>query len=89
MTIAELQGLAEHARLSHGYWLACARNGGNGRYGPAYCLDGAASWRRRYAELLTQIRAKRRPRERHPTEAQRKAGLALARAAARVGLAPT
>lgn len=57
-TIAELRSLADHARLSHRHWLQTARNGGSGSYGPAYCLDGAARWRRRLADLLRQVRAR-------------------------------
>jgi len=53
-----LEGLASHARLSHAYWLTCARQGGNGRYPPAYCIEGAAAWRRRLGEILTQLRRK-------------------------------
>jgi hypothetical protein len=53
---AKLKGLAEHARLSHAHWLGAARKGGTGKYGPAYCIDGAGVWRRRLGELLTQIR---------------------------------
>jgi hypothetical protein len=53
-----LESLAAHARLSHAYWLDNARRGGiGGRYGTAYCLDGAAVWRRRLAELLAELRA--------------------------------
>ena len=52
----KLKGLAEHARLSHAHWLGAARKGGTGKYGPAYCIDGAGVWRRRLGELLTQIR---------------------------------
>jgi hypothetical protein len=56
--LPELLGLAEHARKSHAYWLRCAREGGNGQYGRAYCLDGAATWRRRLGQLLAEIRAR-------------------------------
>jgi len=55
--IAHLKGLAEHARMSHAYWLRNARQGGLGFYGPAYCIEGAGNWRRRLGELLAQIRA--------------------------------
>jgi hypothetical protein len=55
-TIQHLEGLAEHARMSHAYWLRNARQGGLGFYGPAYCIDGAANWRRRLGELLAQLR---------------------------------
>jgi hypothetical protein len=54
--IAHLKGLAEHARMSHAYWLRNARQGGLGVYGPAYCLAGAGIWRRRLGELLAQLR---------------------------------
>ena len=54
---AKLKGLAEHARLSHAHWLGAARKGGAGKYGPAYCIEGAGIWRRRLGELLTQIRS--------------------------------
>ncbi len=57
--IADLLGLADHARLSHRYWLRTARNGGSGDYGPAYCIAGAATWRRRLAEILGQIKRRR------------------------------
>ncbi len=53
---AKLKGLAEHARLSHAHWLGAARKGGAGKYGPAYCIDGAGVRRRRLGELLMQIR---------------------------------
>jgi hypothetical protein len=57
-TIKKLKSRADHARLSHAYWLDCARRGGiGGRYGSAYCLEGAAVWRQRLAELLAEIRA--------------------------------
>jgi hypothetical protein len=56
-TIQHLKGLADHARLSHAHWLRSARQGGSGNYGPAYCIEGAANWRRRLGELLAQIRA--------------------------------
>jgi hypothetical protein len=53
-----LESLAAHARLSHRHWLTYARQGGiGGRYGTAYCLDGAAVWRRRLAEILAEIKA--------------------------------
>jgi hypothetical protein len=55
-TITKLKGLANHARLSHAHWLREARKGGIGKYGPAYCIEGAGVWRRRHGELLTQIR---------------------------------
>ena len=54
--IQHFKGLAEHARMSHAYWLRNARQGGCGAYGPAYCLDGAGTWRRRLGELLAQLR---------------------------------
>ena len=54
--IAKLKDRADHARLSHAHWLGAARKGGTGKYGPAYCIDGAGVWRRRLGELLTQIR---------------------------------
>ena len=54
--IAKLKDLADHARLSQAHWLGAARKGGTGKYGPAYCIDGAGVWRRRLGELLTQIR---------------------------------
>jgi len=54
--IQHLKGLAEHARMSHAYWLRNARQGGLGFYGPAYCLAGAGIWRRRLGELLAQLR---------------------------------
>jgi hypothetical protein len=53
---AKLKGLADHARLSHAHWLREARKGGIGKYGPAYCIEGAGVWRRRLGELLMQIR---------------------------------
>ena len=53
---AKLKGLAKHARLSHAHWLGAARKGGTGKYGSAYCIEGAGVWRRRLDELLTQIR---------------------------------
>jgi hypothetical protein len=55
-TIQHLEGLAEHARMSHAYWLRSARQGGIGTYGPAYCIEGAANWRRRLGELLAEMR---------------------------------
>jgi hypothetical protein len=55
-SITKLEGLADHARLSHAHWLREARKGGIGKYGPAYCIEGAGVWRRRLGELLTQIR---------------------------------
>jgi len=55
-TITKLEGLADHARLSHAHWLREARKGGIGKYGPAYCIEGAGVWRRRLGELLMQIR---------------------------------
>jgi hypothetical protein len=55
-TITHLKGLADHARLSHAHWLRSARQGGSGRYGPAYCIEGAGIWRHRLGELLAQIR---------------------------------
>ena len=55
-TITHLKGLAEHARLSHAHWLRSARQGGSGSYGPAYCIEGAGTWRRRLGALLAQIR---------------------------------
>jgi len=54
--LEKLRSAAAHARLSHAHWLGCARRGGSGRYGPAYCLEGAAIWRRRLAELLAELR---------------------------------
>ena len=54
---AKLRDLVEHARLSHAHWLGAARKGGAGKYGPAYCIEGAGVWRRRLGELLTQIRS--------------------------------
>jgi hypothetical protein len=61
-TITHLKGLADHARLSHTHWLRSARQGGSGNYGPAYCIEGAGTWRRRLGELLAQIRAAERAR---------------------------
>jgi hypothetical protein len=61
-TITHLKGLADHARLSHAHWLRSARRGGSGRYGPAYCIEGAGIWRRRLGELLAQIREAERAR---------------------------
>jgi hypothetical protein len=56
--IAKLKSAAAHAKLSHSYWLGNARRGGiGGRYGRAYCLEGAAIWRRRLAEILADLRA--------------------------------
>jgi hypothetical protein len=55
-TITKLKGLADHTRLSHAHWLREARKGGIGKYGPAYCIEGAGVWRRRLGELLMQIR---------------------------------
>jgi hypothetical protein len=55
-SITKLKGLADHARLSHAHWLREARKGGIGKYGPAYCIEGAGVWRRRLGELLTQVR---------------------------------
>jgi hypothetical protein len=55
-TITKLKGLADHARLSHAHWLREARKGGIGKYGPAYCIEGAGVWRRRLGELLAQMR---------------------------------
>lgn len=52
-TIAQLQSLAEHARMSHRHWLLTARQGG---YSLAYCIEGAATWRRRLGEILGQLR---------------------------------
>jgi hypothetical protein len=53
-----LLAAAAHARLSHAYWLRNAKRGGiGGRYGRAYCLEGAAIWRRRLAEILADLRA--------------------------------
>jgi hypothetical protein len=58
---ANLVGLAAHARLSWQHWFVRARATRLGlsddRYGGAYALDGAATWRRRLAELKAQIRA--------------------------------
>lgn len=54
--IQRLESLAAHARLSHRHWLTYARQGGS-CYGTAYCLDGAAVWRRRLAEILAELRA--------------------------------
>jgi hypothetical protein len=56
-TIQHLKGLADHARMSHAHWLQSARQGGSGNYGPAYCIEGAGTWRHRLGELLAQIRA--------------------------------
>ena len=53
---AKLKVLAEHARLSHAHWLGAARKGGAGKYGPAYCIEGAGIWRRRPGDLQTLIR---------------------------------
>jgi len=61
-TITQLKGLADHARLSHAHWLRSARQGGSGKHGPAYCIEGAGTWRRRLAELLAQIRDVERAR---------------------------
>lgn len=58
-TIAQLESLAHHARMSHRHWVLTARQGGSGAYGAAYCLEGAATWRRRTAEILAQLRAKK------------------------------
>ena len=55
-TIAQLQSLADHARMSHRHWLLSARQGS---YDLAYCIAGAATWRRRLAELLEQLRRRR------------------------------
>lgn len=52
-TIVQLQSLADHARMSHRHWLLTARQGS---YSPAYCIEGAATWRRRLGELLAQLR---------------------------------
>ena len=58
---AQLVRLAAHARLSWQHWFSHARATRLGlsddRYGGAYALDGAATWRRRLAELKTQISA--------------------------------
>jgi hypothetical protein len=58
---ADLVGLAAHARLSWQHWFARARATRLGlsddRYGGAYALDGAGTWRRRLAELKAQIHA--------------------------------
>lgn len=59
-TITQLKGLADHARLSHAHWLRSARQGGSGSYGPAYCIEGAGTWRRRLGELLAQLRSAER-----------------------------
>lgn len=59
-TFTHLRGLADHARLSHAHWLRSARQGSSGSYGPVYCIDGAATWRRRLGELLAQMRAAER-----------------------------
>ncbi len=59
-TITHLKGLADHARLSHAHWLRSARQGGSGCYSPAYCIEGAGTWRRRLGELLAQIRVAER-----------------------------
>ncbi len=61
-TIAHLTGLADHARLSHAHWLRSARQGGSSSYGPAYCIEGAGTWRRRLGELLAKIRNAERAR---------------------------
>lgn len=61
-TLTQLKGLADHARLSHAHWLRSARQGASGSYGPAYCIEGAGTWRRRLGELLAQIRAAERAR---------------------------
>jgi hypothetical protein len=61
-TITQIKGLADHARLSHAHWLRSARQGGSGSYGPAYCIEGAGTWRRRLGELLAQIRVAERVR---------------------------
>ncbi len=55
-SITKLKGLADHARLSHAHWLGAARKGGIGKYGPAYCIEGAGVWHRRLGELLMLIR---------------------------------
>jgi hypothetical protein len=56
--IMDVRALAAHARRSHAYYLKAARLGGiGGRYGRAYCLQGAAIWRRRLAEVLAELRA--------------------------------
>jgi hypothetical protein len=46
----------EQFKRRHAYWISTARKGGGGRYGRAYCLDCAAFWRRRLAELLAELR---------------------------------
>ena len=51
-----MAGIFPWVALSHAHWLGAARKGGTGKYGPAYCIDGAGVWRRRLGELLTQIR---------------------------------
>jgi hypothetical protein len=61
-TITHLKGLADHARLSQAHWLRSARQGGNGNYGPAYCIEGAGTSRRRLGDLLAQIRDTERVR---------------------------
>jgi hypothetical protein len=57
--VLDLQQRAEHARLSHRHWVLNARQGGSGSYGPAYCLEGAATWRRILAETLAALRGLR------------------------------
>ena len=56
---ADLVCLAAHARLSWQHWFSRARATRLGlsdeRYG-GYALAGAATWRRRLAELKAQIR---------------------------------
>jgi hypothetical protein len=61
-TITHLKGLADHARLSQAHWLRSARQRGSGRYGPAYRIEGAGTWRCRLGELLAQIRDTERVR---------------------------
>jgi hypothetical protein len=67
--IQHREGLLAHARLSHRYWLGEARltrlGLSDSRYGGAYAIDGAGTWRRRAGELLAQLRQlrpQRRPR---------------------------
>lgn len=55
-TTSPLAALAQ-ARLSHAHWIAAAAAGGSGRYPAAYCLDGAAVWRRVIAELKAEARS--------------------------------
>jgi hypothetical protein len=56
--VKKLKSAVAHAQLSHAYWLSNARRGGiGGRYGRAYCIEGAAIWRRRLAELLAELRS--------------------------------